>query len=50
MIRLRYEIERELSKGVWGSVLEVTNACGNNILKNWDPYHEVKFVTKTRLA
>ena len=50
MIRLRREIERELSKVARGSVLAVTNACGDNILKNWDPCHEDKFVTKTRLA
>ena len=30
------------------SVLIVTNTNGNNILKNWDPSHEYKFVTKTR--
>ena len=51
MIKLRYAIEKELSKVArreTRSLLYVTNNNGNNILKNWDPSHEYKLVTKTR--
>ena len=49
-IKIRYAIEKELSKLTrreTRSVLYVTNTNGDNILKNWDPSHEHKFVAKT---
>ena len=51
MTKLRCEIEREFSivaRRETKSVLHMTNTSGDNILKNWNPSHEDKFVTETR--
>ena len=51
IIKFRYSIEKELSKVTrreTRSFLYVTNSNGDNSLKNWDPSHQHKFVTKTR--
>ena len=45
MTNIRCEIERELCKVAQRAQRA---SSGDNTLINWDPFHEDKFVTKTR--